>query len=42
MADYLDVGLSVTSLCRIWPVIDGEPTGPYWELRFKPIGDPQG
>jgi len=27
-------GLPVNSLRRIWPVIDGEPTGPSWELTF--------
>ena len=24
----------VATLRRIWPVIDGEPTGPYWEITF--------
>jgi hypothetical protein len=27
--------LPVASLRRIWPVIDGEPTGPWWEMVFK-------
>lgn len=26
--------LRVTELRRVWPVIDGEPTGPCWELTF--------
>ena len=26
--------LRVTDLRRAWPVDDGEPTGPYWELVF--------
>lgn len=26
--------LPVADLRRVWPVIDGEPTGPYWELTF--------
>ena len=26
--------LPVDTLRRIWPVIDGEPTGPYWEMTF--------
>jgi len=28
-------GLSVSELRRVWPVIDKEPTGPYWELTFS-------
>jgi hypothetical protein len=27
-------GLAVMQLRRVWPVIDYEPTGPYWELTF--------
>jgi len=27
-------GLPVAELRRVWPLIDGEPTGPYWELTF--------
>lgn len=27
-------GLPVASLRRIWPVVEGEPTGPHWELVF--------
>lgn len=27
-------GLPVASLRRTWPVIDGEPTGPWWEMTF--------
>ncbi|MGV9005348.1 MAG: hypothetical protein ACOH1H_01280 [Brevundimonas sp.] len=30
-------GLPVTALRRTWPVIDGEPTGPWWELTFAPV-----
>ena len=29
-------GLKVVALRRAWPVIDGEPTGPWWELVFAP------
>lgn len=29
-------GLPVDSLRRVWPLIDGEPTGPSWELTFAP------
>ena len=27
-------GLPVSELRRVWDVIDGEPTGPHWELVF--------
>lgn len=30
----LHYGLAVMQLRRVWPVIDYEPTGPYWELTF--------
>jgi hypothetical protein len=26
--------LPVADVRRTWPVIDGEPTGPYWEMTF--------
>jgi hypothetical protein len=29
-------GLGVTELRRVWTVLDGEPTGPQWELTFRP------
>lgn len=29
--------LPVSSLRRIWEIIDGEPTGPNWEMTFRPI-----
>jgi hypothetical protein len=25
-------GIPVASLRQVWPLIDGTPTGPYWEL----------
>jgi hypothetical protein len=28
------VGLPVAKLRRVWPVLDNEPTGPWWELTF--------
>src|SRR5687767_1979211 len=31
-------GLRVTALRRTWPVLDSEPTGPWWELTFHAIG----
>jgi hypothetical protein len=30
----LSAGLTVSDLRRVWPVIDDEPTGPWWELVF--------
>jgi len=35
LAVALQHGLPVADLRRYWPVIDGEPTGPYWELTFR-------
>ena len=28
-------GLTVTALRRTWPVLEGDPTGPWWEMTFK-------
>lgn len=30
----MEVGLPVAELRRVWPVQDGEPTGPWWEITF--------
>jgi hypothetical protein len=27
-------GLHVAELRRVWPISDGEPTGPWWEMTF--------
>jgi hypothetical protein len=27
-------GLRVAALRRVWPLLDDEPTGPWWELTF--------
>lgn len=27
-------GFKVSELRRVWPLLDGELTGPYWELTF--------
>ena len=32
----LENGLRPIHLRRIWPVISGEPTGPWWEMVFTP------
>ena len=34
LAIALEGRLPVAELRRVWPIIDGEPTGPYWELTF--------
>ncbi len=36
LAIALQRGLNVLSLRRTWPVNDGEPTGPCWELVILP------
>ena len=36
LAAALQAGLPVTDLRRVWPVLDNEPTGPWWELTFTP------
>jgi hypothetical protein len=35
LAVVLQHALPVLHLRRIWPITDGEPTGPYWELVFR-------
>lgn len=29
-------GLNVSALRRAWPIVENEPTGPWWELTFVP------
>lgn len=36
LAAALAANLPVKDLRRVWPVLDGEPTGPWWELTFSP------
>lgn len=36
LAAAMRLGLPVVELRRVWPVNDGEPTGPWWELTFTP------
>jgi len=36
VAAALDAGLPVSELRRVWSVLDGELTGPCWELTFTP------
>lgn len=35
LAVAMRAGLPVKELRRVWPVLDGEPTGPWWELTFR-------
>lgn len=30
----MELGLPVAELRRVWPIQDGEPTGPWWEITF--------
>jgi hypothetical protein len=39
LAIALQHGLRVAELRRVWPICDGEPTGPWWELTFTPTTD---
>lgn len=32
----LQCGLKVAELRRVWPILDMEPTGPWWEMTFTP------
>jgi hypothetical protein len=34
-------GLAVYALRRVWPILDGEPTGPWWEMTFVPDKTPR-
>ena len=38
LAIAMRAGLPVKELRRVWPVNDGEPTGPWWELTFRRYG----
>jgi hypothetical protein len=39
LAVALRAGLRVTDLRRVWPILAGEPTGPWWEMVFIPTMD---
>jgi hypothetical protein len=32
----IQCGLKVAELRRVWPILDMEPTGPWWEMTFTP------
>ena len=31
--------LPLSELRRVWPIIDGEPTGPWWEMTFYRVAE---
>lgn len=35
LAVAMKEGLPTDQLRRVWPLVDGEPTGPCWELTFR-------
>ena len=39
LAAAMQAGLPVAELRRVWPILDGEATGPWWELTFVSTGD---
>lgn len=39
VAIALSCGFKVCELKRVWPVIDGELTGPYWEITLTSPAD---
>lgn len=36
LAAAMQAALPVRELRRVWPVLENEPTGPWWELTFSP------
>jgi hypothetical protein len=36
LAVCLDFGMPVMHLVRKWQIIEGEPSGPYWDIVFHP------
>lgn len=37
VAALMNEGLPVAELRRTWPLNDGEPTGPHWEVTFVSV-----
>lgn len=33
----LEAGFPIAELSRVWPLLDGELTGPYWELTLTAL-----
>lgn len=42
LAAAMQAGLLVDELRRVWPINQGEPTGPWWELTFAPARSREG
>lgn len=40
LAAAMAAGLNVAGLRRVWPILESEPTGPWWELVFVPHQGP--
>lgn len=37
LAAAMKEGLPVAELRRVWPILDNEPTGPWWEITFGTV-----
>ncbi len=37
LAAAMKAGLPVAELRRVWPILDDEPTGPWWEITFVTV-----
>ena len=35
LAIAMQNGFQIESISRIWPILDGEPTGPWWEMTLS-------
>jgi hypothetical protein len=35
LAAAMQANLPVAELRRVWPILEGDPTGPWWELTFQ-------
>ena len=42
MGQAAAIGLRVYQLRRVWRIDNGEPTGPWWDLVFRPTAEPVG
>lgn len=40
LAAALEAGFSVAALRRVWDVVEGEPTGPHWEIVLHEAAPP--
>lgn len=37
LAVAMHAGIVVTALRRVWPILDSEPTGPWWEITVATV-----